>query len=64
MRIQAENILEKDMCIYHLSIFSHFAFNVLLSRNFRFVDEVKIATLLRDNSNNSLYMLSRVESPP
>lgn len=58
----------KKMCM-HLSISSYFASNVSLSWNFRFVDEVKIATLLRDNSNNfckdsRFCTLSRVESPP
>lgn len=50
---KAEYILGKD-CVYIIfPFFSYFVFNVLLSWKFSFVDELKIATILRGNLNNS-----------
>lgn len=50
---KAEYILGKD-CVYIIfPFFCYFVFNVLLSWKFSFVDELKIATILRGNLNNS-----------
>lgn len=44
---------EKTVYISSSHFFSYFVFNVLLSWKFSFVDELKIATILRGNLNNS-----------